>query len=140
MKYLIVVLLSSFFAGCNNNPNCPAGTHKTITISNKSSKRIYYMIYWNYPDTTIGAYNAVHSNKHFNPGDAFERTVSPNGSDGCWEEILARSGKENIYFFDADIIEKTNWEDVKKNSTGLLERREIDLDYCIRNNWEIVYR
>jgi len=47
---------------------------------------------------------------------------------------------ENIYFFDADMIEKSTWENVQKNYTGLLERRKIDLEYCKKNNWNIIYQ
>jgi hypothetical protein len=41
-----------------------------------------------------------------------------------------KSNAENVYFFDADIIENVPWEDVQQNNTGLLERRKIDLEYC----------
>lgn len=140
MKYLKVTILYFSVISCNNNPNCPDGSHRDITILNQSSKRIYYDIYWNYPDTTIGNYNPVNSQEVFNPGASSRRTVSPNGSDGCWEEIFMISNKENIYFFDADIIEKLDWDEVPKNNTGLLERREIDLEYCKKNNWQVVYK
>lgn len=139
MNYIIFLLLICI-VGCNSNPNCPKGSHSAITIINKSSKRIYYQIYWNYPDTAIGNYNPVHSNGDLNPDESAARTVSPNGSNNCWEEIFMRSTAENIYFFDADIIEKSIWEDVQKNYTGLLERRKIDLEYCKKNGWKVIYK
>ncbi|MDR6807492.1 hypothetical protein J2Y45_004692 [Dyadobacter sp. BE34] len=139
MNYLILLLPLCFLA-CNGNPNCPKGSHSAITITNQSSKRIYYQIYWNYPDTAIGQYNPVHNNGILKPGDNAIRTISPNGSKSCWEEILMKSEAENIYFFDADIIENVPWEDVQKNNTGLLERRKVDLEYCKKNDWTIIYR
>jgi hypothetical protein len=50
-----------------------------------------------------------------------------------------KSNAENVYFFDADIIENVPWEDVQQNNTGLLERRKIDLEYCKKNGWKIIY-
>jgi hypothetical protein len=139
MNYLIYLCLLCVLA-CNNNPSCPKGSHSAITIVNRSSKNIYYEIYWNYPDTTIGRYNPVHSNDLLKPGDSSVRTVSPNGSNSCWEEILMESDAENIYFFDADIIEKLSWEEVQKTNQGLLERRKIDLEYCKKTDWQIIFQ
>jgi hypothetical protein len=87
----------------------------------------------------ISQYNPVHSNGDLKPGDGAIRTASPNGSNSCWEEIFMKSNAENVYFFDADIIENVPWEDVQQNNTGLLERRKIDLEYCKKNGWKIIY-
>lgn len=136
----LISILSFCILACNNNPNCPKGSHPTITIINKSPRRIYYQIYWNYPDTAIGNYNPVHNRGDLKPNDSSVRTVSPNGSNSCWEEVFMTLNAENIYFFDADMIEKSTWENVQKNYTGLLERRKIDLEYCKKNNWNIIYQ
>lgn len=75
MNYVISLSLLCILA-CQSNPNCPRGSHPAITIVNRSSKNIYYEIYWNYPDTVIGQYNPVHSNDLLKPGDKSARTVS----------------------------------------------------------------
>ena len=74
MNYLIFPILFCVLA-CNSNPNCPKGSHSIITITNQSSKRIYYEIYWTYPDTAIGQYNLVHSNGDLKPGGSSIRTA-----------------------------------------------------------------
>lgn len=141
MKFIIVIPLIYLLISCNGkNPNCPVGSHKYLTIKNESSKRICYQFYWNFPDSTIGEYNPLNNNLILQFGDSFRRTASPNGSGSCWEDIFLTVGKENIYFFDADIIEKLPWEEVRQNQTGLLERRVIDLEYCQKNNWQIIYK
>lgn len=138
MNYVISLSLLCILA-CHNNPSCPKGSHSAITIVNRSSKNFYYQIYWNYPDTLIGQYNPVHSNDLLKPRDKSVRTVSPNGTNSCWEEIFMKSNAENIYFFDADVIEKAPWEEVQKKQIGLLERRKIDLEYCKKSGWQISY-
>lgn len=139
MKNLLfaIVLMTTLVRCDKTNPLCPKDYHSSIKIVNQSTKRIYYHLYWDYPDNKIGDYNATWGNNPLSPNDSFNRSA---GRTSCWEALFSQKPKENIYFFDADIIEKTAWTEVQKNGTGLLERREIDLDYCIKNNWQVIYK
>jgi hypothetical protein len=114
---------------------CYEGAHNGITVHNKSSKRINFEIYWNYPDTLIGEYNP----KGFgiiSPDDSRTRGAGPQS---CWESILKDSKKEFLYIFEEDSLETIPWETVRASNRGLLERRVISLKYLQDNNFIITY-
>jgi hypothetical protein len=133
----ILFLIMAF--QCEKDENCPSdGGHNGLKVENESNIRIRYDIYWNYPDTTIGEYNPVFNGTNgISPG---ENRVRGAGPGSCWESVFIGKRKEWIYFFDADTIESLDWETVRTTERGLLERREIDLDYLYNTDFTVTYR
>jgi hypothetical protein len=99
--------------------------------------RIRFELYWNYPDTLIGEYNPK-----FDGTDGLtngERMTTGAGPNSCWESVLANGRKEWVYIFNADTLDKLEWNIVRQTNRGLLERRQIDLEYLQQNNFTIAY-
>lgn len=117
------------------NDECPKGNHNGITVQNKSSKRINFEIYWNYPDTLIGEYNP----KGFGVIKPDSFRIRGAGPNSCWEEILKGGKKQYLYIFDEDSLEVIPWETVRLTNRGLIERKEISLQYLIENNFTLTY-
>jgi hypothetical protein len=123
---------------CRKDEACPDNTHNGLKITNQSNIRIRYNIYWNHPDTVIGEYNPVHDGTDgLSPGESFTRGAGPKS---CWESVFQNGRKEWIYFFNADTIEALSWDVVRQTNRGLLERKEIDLNYLQQNNFGVIYQ
>lgn len=123
---------------CKKDSNCINGSHNVLIIKNNFSKRINYEFYWNYPDSIIpDKYSPLHYWQYgMKTGDSVVRSA---GRGGCWESDFIRKPKEYIYFFDEDSLEQIPWDTIKATNRGILERREITLDYLKRNNFVITY-
>jgi hypothetical protein len=142
MKQFIIFLFFIILA-CEKNPNCQSGNHRFFEIKNNSTKPIYWKVYFNYPNQNLTNEVAPikDSNNLLGISKSFKFYANPiKQNNSCWEDSFKKRQKEFIYFFDSAIIEKTKWEEVQKNGTGVLEVREIDLDYLIRNNFEVIYK
>lgn len=139
--FLIVGILSNI-NGCNHykDPNCNEKSHNSVLIINNSKRNICFEFYWNYPDTMIGDYNPLNGGPRsiLFPKDSFILSAGPRGC-CCFESNYANGRKEWIYIFDADTINKLDWNTVRQTNRGLLERRLINLDYLESNNYKIIY-
>ncbi|MDX2247985.1 MAG: hypothetical protein SF052_14465 [Bacteroidia bacterium] len=139
MKKLLFVLplfVPIFLATtCQIDENCPENAHNGLTIRNESDARIRYNFYWNYPDTTIGEWDVSREGTAgLSSGEEFTRGA---GLGSCWESVLIDGKKEWVYIFNADTIESLDWEVVRQTGRGLIERREIDLEYLSKNDFII---
>ena len=140
----LVLLVCIFFLmssqKCQEDSECDApGSHNGLVMKNESDQRIYVELYWNYPDTSIGSYNPVrNATGGILPNTEFARGAGMGGA--CWESIFANERKEWVHIFDADTIESLDWLVVQQTGRGLLERRRVDLNYLIQNDFTIVYK
>jgi hypothetical protein len=139
MKRVIIALSATIMlmaSTCRENEvECYGDSHNGLIVLNKSTRRINFEIYWNYPDTSIGEYNP----KGFgviNPNENSTRGVGPTS---CWESVLKDDKKEYIFIFDEDSLQLIPWDTVRATNRGLLERREISLKYLQINNFTITY-
>jgi hypothetical protein len=136
--FLVFISIISFAHTCKKDPSCPENSHNGMTIKNNSSTRIRFNLYWNYPDTMIGEYNPKHDGSDgLSPDESFTRGAGPQT---CWESYFANGKKQWIYIFNADTIETISWDVVRQTNRGLLERREIDLNYLKQNNFTVIYQ
>lgn len=132
---LFSILAITIAFKCIKDKNCPKDGHNGMTIKNESNKRIRYMMYWNYPNTEIGEYNPTHDEtKGILPNKSHTRGA---GLGSCWESIFVNNKKEWIYIFDADTIELLDWSLIRKTERGLLERKEINLEYLKNNDFYV---
>ena len=130
---LCIILLANNCKG--KELECNENSHNGLTVLNKSSRRIDFVIYWNYPNTAIGEYNPKGSGV-INPGDSRTRGAGPTS---CWESVLKGGKKEYLYFFDEDSLEAIPWSTVRATNRGLIEIREISLKYLQNNNFIVTY-
>lgn len=145
MRNISLQVLGMFvFISCQSNAchkadsSCQTGSHNSISISNQSNRTINYEIYWNYPDTAIGEYNPLYNGTHgLSKGEKGDRGAGPGS---CWEAILKDGKKQWVYFFDEDSLETISWDTIRLTNRGLLERREITLDYLIANDFTVVFK
>ena len=131
---LISVLLICSAHQCDKEDICNNGNNG-LTFINESDKKLFFEIYWNYPDTVIGEYNPSGNNPVL-PNDRFTRGA---GRRSCWEVVLEDNKKEWVYIFDHDTIKDLPWEVVRETNRGLLDRRLIDLEYLQSTNFRVVY-
>jgi hypothetical protein len=123
---------------CRKDKACPDNSHNGLTITNHSNTRIRCNIYWNYPDTSIGEYNPVNDGTGgISTNQSITRGAGPKS---CWESVFQNEKKEWIYIFNADTIEALSWDIVRQTNRGLLERREVNLNYLQQNGFNIIYQ
>lgn len=123
---------------CEKDENCSNISHNELTIKNESNRRIQYEIYWNYPDTLIGEYSPINNGTNgILPNASISRGAGPNS---CWESVLMNDRQEWVYLFDADTIERLDWNIVRQTNRGLLERKEINLHYLNLNDFLVIYK
>jgi len=134
---LLGLLITNSFT-CRKDEYCKSGNHIAIKIINQSARDIRAHFYWNYPDTSIGAYNPLGATESgiIKPGNSFDRSVGPTS---CWESYLKNGTKEWIYFFDNDSLKVIPWDTIRVTGRGLLERRLISLEYLQENNFIVTY-
>jgi len=136
--FLVVLSILLMSGTCRKDESCPDEAHPGLTISNQSNTRIRFQFYWNYPDTAIGDYNPKNDGTDgLSPGERFTRGAGPRS---CWESVFAAGRMEWIYIFNADTVERLDWNLVRQTGRGLLERRQLDLSYLKQNNFTITYQ
>jgi hypothetical protein len=142
MYFKLFALMFLVLTSCEKNEDCPKNSNSYIHVINRSKKRIYCNNLTAYTNSSIN-FNNPSGNEFLtllpNKGQKFY-SWKIRKDNSCWESKLKEFEKIIIFFFDADILEKTPWEEVQKNGTGVLEVREIDLDYLIKNNFEVIYK
>jgi hypothetical protein len=136
-KCSVLFFILCFLMACHpKEKNCTINSHNGITIINKSNKNIRFEIYWNFPDTTIGEYNALGNGKVLIPGDSATRGV---GQTLCWEAKLANGKKENLYIFDDDSLKAIPWDTIRATNRGILKRIVFDSLFLENSNYSIIY-
>jgi len=132
---LPIILFITCAMTCGKDDFCPDDPHSRFYLKNESDVRIHSIMYWNYPDTTIGISPVFDINEGISPNGsrAFEADIS-----NCWENAL-EGRSEWIYIFNADTIETLDWETVQQTNRGLLERIEINLTSLNQNDFVVVY-
>lgn len=143
MKRVLILLFTAVVLSSNdcvkNDPLCGNDSHDVLTITNNSNRRISYSFNGYYPDTTIqGDYSPSYYSKSF--------IISAGGSKkdvagraGCFESIFSHNTKQWICFFDEDSLEQIPWETVRLTNRGVLEKRQVTLDYLKGHNFKITY-
>lgn len=138
-KVLILAMLMSAISIASTckkkDSECLSGSHDWFTLTNNSASRINFEIYWNYPDTLIGEYNPT----GFGVILTGASRTKGAGRYTCWESVLKDGKKEYLYIFNEDSLQTTPWNIIQATNRGLLERREISLNYLQRNNFQITY-
>lgn len=119
------------------------GLHDTTYFENKSERLIEFILLGNYPDTIYP--------EGSNPTTDYLPLAKPHstvdmkkpcvhqGKDCCIEESFENDEKYWLYIFDRDSINLLSWNTVRTSSRGLLERRKVDLNYLIQQNFTLVY-
>ncbi|MBO9684009.1 MAG: hypothetical protein J7502_15305 [Flavisolibacter sp.] len=143
MKRVLILLFTAVVLSSNdchkNDPLCGNDSHEALTIKNNSNKRISYAFYGYYPDTTIyGDHSPAYYSQSFiiSPGSSH---TSVAGWAGCFESVFTHNTKQWICFFDEDSVEQISWETIKLTNRGVLEKRQVTLDYLKTNNFTITY-
>lgn len=135
---LFTTFITIIFYGCirKETANC----HFNIHVKNNSNKPIYIYGYYDYPDSSL-------KNKNYNPAVAGKYyKVKPNETTNiyqrsCYEGVFKTripSDTIMIYIFDAQTLETTPWETVKKNNL-YLKRYDLSLQDLRNLNWRINY-
>lgn len=107
-----------------------------IVIKNKSPKDIYFYNdsrgEFQYPDTTLPSKKLAIKVK---ANSRYEHTSQTN-----WEDIIVGmpSDTMSIFVFDANVYEKTDWNEVRANYM-VLKRYSISVEYLKSNNYTIIY-
>src|SRR5690606_15092147 len=137
LLFCLTLLIIQMANSCDKmNPDCKGSSNKAITIINQSSRTINPYVYW---DTTIidEDYNPLNDGTNgTNPGESYTRGTAKNR---CWEAELKDGKVVWIYFFDHDSLKAIPWDTVRATGRGLLERRFIDLEYLMANDFKVIY-
>lgn len=138
--FLIIFILLSICSTCKREKeNC----HYKITVLNKTSKSIYIEECNGFPDTTYFKYepNPVLDSYSFKV-EAGETSTRAINSRDCIEynfENLYKTGTMMIFVFDAQVLETTPWDTIKKKYM-VLKRYDLSLEDLKRMNWTITYQ
>jgi hypothetical protein len=135
MNRLIITLIAFcaifLLSNCKDNP--PFDQTYRLIIENKSSDRIYFLVGFAYPDTTIPSGNqnliAVESN-----------SKAPYDSDESWEEVFSKLPKDTliIYAFNSDTIQKYTWPEIV-SKYKISKRYDLSYNNLLDNNWIVTY-
>ena len=137
---LILILIGIFLSSCG--PEQSENCHRSATVYNNTSKRIYLLTSVAYPDTTFYQFNPLlnpdskaesfQANTKIidSPGGCVESIYNPNGS--------LKQGVLILYVFDGEVLETTPWETVIENNM-YLKRYDLTLLDLYANNFTIVY-
>lgn len=139
MRNTLIILFLIAFAACNHEKTiCTDSSHNELTLVNLSGTRIYSEYYWNYPDTSIGAYNPVWGMSGGLPNSNCTN-ISRVTRGGCLEELYADGRKEWLYIFNADTIEALDWNIVRSTQRGLIARIELSLAKMESSDFTVVF-
>ena len=112
------------------------GDDDRLKIVNNSNKRIYMSEQLNYPDTAIDSYNPS--------GDRENNEVLPMNSkrfhSRSWEQLVVRAESDTmmIFIYDADLVDKTPWDSIRKDY-NVLRRYHFSLNDLKNIDWTITY-
>jgi FPC/CPF motif-containing protein YcgG len=131
MKVTPIVLLL-LFTGMTLSMKCIKETddcHYYITLNNQSDKRVYLVVTYDYPDTSMNFQNPRYHS------DLYQIAAKSNDwikSGPCIESNINNSpGKKiSLFIFDAELVDATPWNQVRQNYQVLkrmdLTAEEID--------------
>ncbi len=121
---LILLSMMLMASTCNKN------RHHDIEIKNLSDKTIYYLVSFNYPDTTLQGTTGVYNEDKIFPA---------NSSFFIWgSDAFKINDTLQFFIFDATVIENTTWDTIKANYLILKSYEETKLEMKIKN-WTITY-
>jgi hypothetical protein len=107
-----------------------------LKLYNNSEKTLYATYYQSFPDTALGQHSFSYSpNRRINPGETF--TLSRGGT---WETAFKEQINEKlmIFVFDANVVENTPWDTIRKNYI-ILKRYDLSLEDLERLDWMVTY-
>lgn len=128
---LILSLIILFVNSCENKYY-----DFRLKVYNNSEKTLYAMYYQSFPDTTLGLHSFFKSTYHrISPGETY--TLRRGGT---WETAFQEyiNGKIMVFVFDANIVENTPWDTIRKNYL-ILKRYDLSYDDIVSLNWIITY-
>ena len=109
---------------------------REITIHNLSSKDIYFNKQHNYPDTTIREYNPSQDPRnHKVKSKEIGYVIAINTT---WEYLFEDLEKLQIFIYDAEVIENTPWEVVRRDYL-VLKRYDLTLQDIKDRQWRIEF-
>lgn len=131
--HLILVLFIIILSGhsCENNYY-----DFRLKVYNNSKKTLYAMYYQSFPDTALGLHTVFEStDKRISPGETYTL-----GRGGTWETAFQDDidGKLMVFVFDANIVEKTPWDTIRKNYL-ILKRYDLSYEDIVKLNWTVTY-
>ena len=100
MRFVILIVFF-LLVSCDRDPECPRNSHRSFEINNKSFKRIYVLINYANPDTTLlSAYSPVNLEKSIiTPNKYFREFADPiRNYASCWESRFKLYNKVNVFF------------------------------------------
>ena len=140
MKYMILTtIISSILISCE--PDCrKKGGHDSILFKNNSNRNIEVKIVDNYPDTILyETYNPLNDQGSYIPPNSHWKIGSSGPQPVCFEKIYGEGNSHWFYVFDYDSLITLSWDTVRITGRGILERRKVDLNYLIQQNFTFVY-
>jgi hypothetical protein len=134
MKYLVFLFFGIIFVSSTcvrDNENC----HRTLILINDSDKAIYFHPSSSYPDTLTLDYNPSEAGNDFKiEKNSFKKDIYRS----CIEGKFLIANKIRYFIYDAQTLETTPWDTVKKNYM-ILKRYELTLQDLENMNWTITY-
>lgn len=123
-----------------------SGSHTEYKVINNSPRKIifqerYFKPVYN-PDTISKAINSPLNNnsssynKGLKPGESY---FFSSERDYCIESEYSFDKKNVLTIYDYDSLVQLPWDTIRFTKKGVLEIRIIDLDYLIKNKFEVTY-
>ena len=133
---MILCLLSTLMAfRCKKESE---GCHKSIKATNNSDKAVYIWDYGNFEPDDYPGPSPISNTVRVNPGDQYVRVRSFRGE--CYEDRYVYDPTPfDLIVFDAEVIENTEWTEVRKQQLYLKKYENITLDTLRKWNWTVVY-
>lgn len=139
MKHLIL-LSTVFLSMLSCRQDCvKKGGHDSILWKNESERTLEYLFTEIHsPDTIIPiVYNPLTDRpKELLPHSSESRVASRPRVE-CYESLYSGGRTSWLYFFDYDSLVALSWDTVRITGRGILEKREINLEYLQTNNFGI---
>lgn len=128
---IIFVLLAGLFS-CEHPPG--ATVRHRITIKNNTYEDVWYLMSYNYPDTSAPSNNEYLSLIR-------SKSAGYEDSKKKWDKVFAediQGDKLMIFIFDNEIVENYSWDQIRDNYM-VLKRIEVSLQELKDNKYEINY-
>jgi len=129
LKFIIV----TYFCALNCSCWYLIKTEPHIKIKNNSGKAIYIGVSYSYPDTGINKIDFV-------PYINGNKTQKINAYDSVYKgsSFLDMSPTIEMFFFDADVVEKNPWDSIVAHN-WVLKRYQFTKDDVEKWHWTITY-